>query len=371
MLDRLFEAARTGDRPTWTAGLSTRDPAFARRARVLFENLAGLRLSRLGVRPTGARQALPGSRQALLGPTAQVWQVTVDWALPGEPATAQASLWLTLLPGPGGVRLAGTSDGAGPDTPAEPIWWRDPVTRVDRGAVTLLLGQGQRATTWLALTARSVGAARRELPRPLAARWPDRVVVEVPGDNAGFEAVLGAAPGSYAGTAAVTRAEGPRTDAAVRIVVNPALARRPALERRLTLVHETVHVATRSGSSPAPLWAVEGLAEYVAYAAEPGGRVATERALAGALRRDGLPSQLPADGDFAAGVPGVDVAYAEAWTACRTVADHRSAAALGRFYARLDAGDPVGVAAPDTLGVDEAGLRGWWRTALDQVRTNH
>ena len=275
---------------------------------------------------------------------------------------------MTLLPGADGVRLAGTTDDADPDTPAEPIWWRHPATRVDRGDVTLLLGSGQRATTWTDLTVQSVRAARRRLPTPLSDRWPDRVVVEVPADAASFESVLGAAPGSYAGTAAVTRPEGPRTDSAVRVVVNPALADQSALERRLTLTHEMVHVATRSGSSPAPLWAVEGLAEYVAYRAEPRGRVEAERALAAALRRDGLPSRLPADADLGSGATDVTVAYAEAWLACQTVVDHRSAAALGHFYARLDAGDPVDVAATDTLGVDEAGLRAWWRSALDRVR---
>ena len=149
-------------------------------------------------------------------------------------------------------------------------------------------------------------------------------MVEVPTDAASFESVLGAAPGSYAGTAAVTRPEGPRTDSAVRVVVNPALADQPALERRLTLTHEMVHVATRSGSSPAPLWAVEGLAEYVAYRAEPRGRAEAERALAAALRRDGLPSRLPTDADLGSGATDVTVAYAEAWIACQAVVEHRS-----------------------------------------------
>ena len=317
---------------------------------------------------TGARQNLPASRRTLLGPDARTWQATLDWSLPGETSTAQQTVWLTLLPGPDGVRLAGTTDDADPDTPAEPIWWRHPVTRVDRGGLTLLLGPGQRATTWADLTAHSVREARHRLPTPLSGRWPDRVVVEVPTDAASFESVLGAARGSYAGTAAVTRPEGPRTDSAVRVVVNPALADQPALERRLTLTHEMVHVATRSASSPAPLWAVEGLAEYVAYRTEPRARAATEQALAAALRRDGVPSRLPADSDLGSGATDVTVAYAEAWIVCRAVVEHRSSAALGRFYLRLDAGDPVGAAATATLGVDEAGLRGWWRSDLDRVR---
>ena len=95
-----------------------------------------------------------------------------------------------------------------------------------------------------------------------------------------------------------------------------------------------MHVATRSAGSPAPLWAVEGLAEYVALASHPGER-ADELA---ALRSAPLPSRLPGDSAFTASGKDVTAAYAAAWLACSAVAEHRDRTALGRFYGALDPG---------------------------------
>lgn len=366
-VSRLFDAARAGDRAVWSAGLSTRDPAFAARAEMLFDNLSGLRLQRLAVTLTGARQTLAPQRRTLLGPGAEVRQVRVQWQLPGESAAAEQSVWLTLLATADGTELAGTADDAGPDTPAQPIWWLGPLTRVTRGDVTLLLGAGQPSSRWTDLTADSVQAARRRLPAPLGRHWPGVVVVEVPSTVADFEKVLGASPRAYASTAAVTRPEGPTTEAATRIVVNPASAKESTTERRLTLSHETVHVATRSASSPAPLWAVEGLAEYVAYETQPKATADAKQRLAAALRDHGVPDGLPADAAFGAGANDVTVAYAEAWTVCRLVAREHSRADLGAFYARLDSGASVQDAARDALGTDQKALVRDWRAELRRI----
>lgn len=294
-------------------------------------------------------------------------EATVSWQLPPEADPAEHTVWLTLVPTASGVRLAGTSDGPAQGTQALPLWWLRPVTRVDRGDVTVLLGQGQQSSWWTDLARESAVAATKHLPAALRRRWSGRVVLEVPGTGADFAAVLGAAPQTYAGTAAVTRAAGSSTEAALRVVVNPALLDRPRAERRAALTHETVHVATRSAGSPAPLWAVEGLAEHVALQAWPETRDRSDRALAAVLASRGVPQALPADASFATGGPDVFAAYAEAAFACRVIAEEHSVDALGRFYARLDAGASVAEAAQDTLGVDERELVASWRTALRRL----
>ena len=347
--------------------MSPLDPAFADRAELLFTNLSGLRLSRLAVRLTGARGALTPARRALLGPQAEVREVSVSWQLPAEPDPAEHTVWLTLVPTASGVHLAGTSDGPDPSTQALPLWWLRPVTRDDRDDVTVLLGQGQQSSWWTDLAVDSAAAAAENLPASSRRRWSGHLVLEVPGTGADFAAVLGAAPQTYAGTAAVTRAAGPSTEAALRVVVNPALLDRPRAERRATLTHETVHVATRSAGSPAPLWAVEGLAEYVALRAWPETRDRSDRALAAVLASRGIPEALPADASFAAGSPDGFAAYAEAAFACRVIAEEHSVGALGRFYARLDAGASVAEAAEDTLGVHERDLVASWRAGLDRL----
>ena len=373
-LSRLFEAGRTGDRGGWTAGLSGRDPDFTAEARTLWGNLRQLDLDRLDVRLTGAEKPPSATGSARLGPDARTWQITLSWRLTGESAPAAHDVWVTVAPGPAGLQLAGLDDAppapSGSVHAAEPLWWRHGVTRIDRGDLILLLGAGQAPTRWTELVATSVADARTRLPAPLAHRWPGRIVVEVPGSVEDFATVLGADRSTYAGTAAVTRAEGPNTRAALRIVVNPALAQRPVLERRLTLTHETVHVATDSAQSPAPLWAVEGLAEFVAYRAQPGARRSTRHELGVALAAEGMPTAWPADRAFDAGAGQAAAAYAQAWIACDVIARDHSNAALGDFYGRLDDGDSVATAARRALHTDEATLLAAWRAELGRVRAS-
>jgi hypothetical protein len=359
-IDRLFAAGAVGDRAAWDAGVAASDAASAARNTLLFDNLLTLAPARLHVGLTGVEQQLAAVRQTTLGRDARLAQARVDWRLPGEQADATSLVWLTLVPGPAGDRLAGTEDGPGLDTPAAPLWWLVPTARLTRGDVTVLVGRGQDPGRWLDLAARAAADARAHLPAPLAQRWTGPLVVEVPGTAADLARVLGATSTAYATTAAVTRPEGPTTAAAVRVVVNPATAPESDAELGTTLAHETVHVATRSAVSPAPLWAVEGLAEHVALAAHPDQQGA-ERA---ALGSTGLPTRLPADAAFAAGGADVGAAYARAWLVWEAVAEHRGEDDLGRFYAALDAGEPVSAAARATLGVDEATVVRWWRDAL-------
>ncbi len=87
------------------------------------------------------------------------------------------------------------------------------------------------------------------------------------------------------------------------------------------LRHEIVHVATRSPQSPAPTWAVEGLAEWVAVDPDSGRRSPGVVAVLAAVRRDGPPARLPGEAEFAVGATELNQAYAEAWLACRYIVD--------------------------------------------------
>ena len=355
-VDALLRAGTTGDRAAWNARTSDVDPAFASRSALLFTNLRTLPLERLGIRLTGARAALDAGRRAAVGDDARVLQARLSWRLPHETADATSTVWLTLV-GPGGAaRLAGTGDGDALDAPAQPLWWLGPTTAASRGAATVLAGPGQDAGRWAALAARAATDARAHLPKSLGRRWDERVVVQVPGNEGDFARALGATPSAYASTAAVTRPEGPTTGAAVRVVVNPAAGAGSDDELGLLLTHETVHVATRSAASPAPLWVVEGLAELVALEAHPGQRADELAALRG---HD--PADLPPDRAFAAGGHDVTAAYAQAWLACRAVADRRGAAGLGRLYVALDDGRTLDRAARSSLGVDGSTLARWAR----------
>lgn len=358
-MDAWLSAGTAGDRTSWDARVSTADPSFATRSAMLFANLGALRPDRLHARLTGAVLPLRAARQAALGPDARVLQADLAWRVGGEETDASAMVWLTLVDGPDAARLVSTGDGPTTETPAEPLWWIAPTTRADRGRATVLVGAGQDATRWAALADRAATDVHDLLPAPLGRGWDGRVVVEVPGSRSDVVRVLGGGPAAYAGTAAVTRPEGPTTDAAVRVVVDPAAATGDGLATLLT--HETVHVATRSAGSPAPLWVVEGLAELVALEAHPDQRATEVSVLRAAADDDQDP--LPAEEAFAAGGPGVPAAYARAWLACRAVVERRGADGLGRLYAALDGGEALDRAATSSLGVDAATLTGWAQDA--------
>ena len=118
-------------------------------------------------------------------------------------------------------------------------------------------------------------------------------------------------------------------------------------------------------SRPAPQWAEEGLAEWVALGR---GRRSTKirhvRALLDDVERRGPPLAPPDDEAFAAGAPELNRAYAEAWLVCRYVAERYSAARLGRLYAELDRGRSLDEASRAALGVGADELVAGWRRYL-------
>ena len=72
---------------------------------------------------------------------------------------------------------------------------------------------------------------------------------------------------AYAGIAAVAHQVGEGDRPPLRVVVNPRSRTVVTADQLAEIVrHEFVHLATRSPESPAPLWAVEGLADWVALA---------------------------------------------------------------------------------------------------------
>lgn len=365
---RFLSAARSGDRGAFQASFSTRDPGFGDRARQLFDNLRGLPLTRLEARVEPGQHPLSPARREILGAAAWTEAVTVTWQLYGDVAPAQHQIWLTFVDEGGRVLVAGAIDAPsdGPVRP-EPLWWLGPVTSRQQGMVSTLVGAGQSATTWLTAADRASQAVTRQLPRAAAPNASTNLVVEVPATTADFESVVGAAAGTYAEVAAVTIAEGPTPRSAVRVVVNPAAARRLSAEGvAVTLAHEAVHVRTSSAMSPAPTWAVEGLADYVALKSYPGAAATVAAPLWAEIRRSGPPKALPADQAFAVSAGRLDLAYGQAWSVCRYLAESTSPGQLGRLYRELDQGRTLDQAATSVLGMSASKLTEGWRRWLQQ-----
>ena len=336
---------------------------------MLYDNLSTLPLAELSLAPAPGDRQPQAERQRVLGADAWVQPMVVTWRLAGEDRAARHRVWFSFVPAVGGARWAGTIDGPaiGPPT-QQPSWWLGPVDVQQREAVTVLTGSGQPADRWLRVTRAAAVDVRSDLPAGVAAGWLGAVVVEVPATAADFAAVLGQSADRYAGIAAVAHQAGEGDRPPLRVVVNPRAGDLVTAEQLSEIVrHEIVHVATRSPESPAPLWAVEGLAEWVALRARPGQESFGTADLLAAVRRDGAPPALPADDAFAADGPELDRAYASAWLACRHVAETYSAARLGRLYAELDAGRPLERAATAALGVGAAEVTAGWRADVTRL----
>ena len=359
-------AARSADRAAFDRVVSSRDPSFASRARLLYTNLSTLPLTELQLRPEPGERPLTQARRQLLGPDAWVQPVVVFWRLTGDDDAALHRVWLTFVADGAEARVAGTFDGpVGQPREPQPSWWLGPLTARRQGSATVLAGSGQPVDHWAGLVARAAAAVKRRLPAGVADGWPGQLVVEVPATAGDFAAVLGVPARAYAEIAAVAHQVGVGEGAPLWIVVNPR-ARALVREQQLAeiLRHEITHLATRSPESAAPLWAVEGLAEWIAVGEEPGRSSSGTADLLAAVRRDGPPRSLPANTDFAVGSPNLNRAYAEAWLACSHIAEQYSPARLGRLYAELHRGRSVDEASRAVLGISADELTAGWRRLL-------
>jgi hypothetical protein len=372
-LNALAAAVSAADQPAFSRLVSDRDPTFASRARLLYANLTALPLTELQLRPEPDERPISPSRQRLLGADAWVQPVLVSWRLAEDSDAAQHRVWLTFVPDGDAVRLAGTFDGPVPANPEPtPSWWLGPITVRRQSVVTVLAGAGQPADRWVQLAGRAAAAVRRRLPSGVAEDWSGQVVLEAPATTRDFAAVLGQRADAYRAIAAVAYQVGVGDRPPLRVVVNPQ-ARSQVTQAQLAeiLRHEIVHLATRSPESAAPLWAVEGLAEWVALSGEPGRSSFGTADLLAAVRRDGPPRSLPADADFAVGSPHLNRAYAEAWLVCSDIAEQYSSGRLGRFYAQLDHGRSVDEASRAVLGLGAAELTAGWRRYLVRLARSH
>jgi hypothetical protein len=363
-VDALLASTRTGDRLGFDRLISDRDPTFPDRARLLYANLSTLPLTRLQARVEPTQVRLVGARAQLLGSGAWAQRAVVSWRLAGDDGDVEHQVWLTFVSDGGQVRLAGTVDQPPEVIPEQkPSWWLGPVAAQERGGVTVVVGSGQALDRWAKLAATALDNVRHHLPDGLQLSWSGQVVVEVPATHRDFESVLGEPTGSYGSIAAVTRRVG-TADGATRIVINPEAAQLSSRALQAVLEHEMVHVATRSPDSPAPIWAEEGLAEWVSTQSHPGQLAEGTGDVLTRVRDHGAPRSFPSNRQFKVGEQDLQLAYAEAWLACRHVADRYSETQLGRLYAELDRGRSLDEASRSALKISDAELISSWRADL-------
>ncbi|MFF7943134.1 hypothetical protein ACFZC5_25775 [Nocardia gamkensis] len=128
-----------------------------------------------------------------------------------------------------------------------------------------------------------------------------------------------------------------------RVVFGPDTGRRLDPEGMATLLrHELTHIAARADTvDGAPLWMLEGFADYTAHHGE-GQRFADIAPTLTAHAHAGrIPAELPADAEFSG--PDAAFTYEKAWSICAFVAEKYDRPHLVQLYHRIAAGkqDPT------------------------------
>lgn len=328
-------------------------PAGDESATTLLGSLAG-NVGLIGVRDLALRYIDAGDMPAADGS----WSVLADltWRIERfDPGTSRVEVEVGLRRD--GNRLAVTGFIGG----RVPLWLRGPA-RVDRRAGTLVITGGRPSAPYSSLAERALPQVRRVLSNVRGG-----LVVEVPQNSAELDSLLGVPEGTYQGVAAVTASVDGSTEGTspVHVFVNPDemddLRRTGA---QVVMTHEAVHALTAAPTSQAPVWLVEGFADFVALRDVDLPVTRTAAQVIARVRRDGVPARLPGAADFDLTAPHLGAAYEAAWLACVSLADLAGEAALVEVYRTVSAGAAVDDALRRSAGVDQASLTQRWRSVL-------
>lgn len=176
---------------------------------------------------------------------------------------------------------------------SQPVWLLEPVRRAraeDRMLLVAAEGVDAAATARWAEAARAATITLASVDLgPAAAGWDGRLVVALPSGLLTFAGASGLPSELAATTAAATVVP---SDSSGALVLGNLSASASLDQAGLTalLVHEGVHAAMRSPLLQAPGWAVEGIAESAAQAADAATRASNTALLHGAPRPTALPS---------------------------------------------------------------------------------
>lgn len=336
-------------------------PGQARALGLMRSNARALGLTQVSFRYV-LGGGVPSAEEVLrYGEKAWVGRVESSFAVGGfDRRPARMELDFVFVPGKddGPARIAGLS---ATGSERRPLWLTGPLRVVRRGE-TLVMVSGNDAGRFPELATSAVRQVRRVL-----GSWEGPLVVEVPTDEAGLNAAVGASQGQYANIAAVTTTvDGSLVpDAPVHVFINPSVF--GALKERgaqVVMTHEATHVATRATFASMPHWLLEGFADYVAltHSGVPvevaAGQILPE------LRKHGLPTRLPTSADLDPTANRLGASYEEAWLACRFLASRFGEEKLIAFYRAVDGGRSVGEAFGSVLGTNQREFVKAWRQDL-------
>ncbi len=360
LLDARLAALRERDRGGFAATVADPASAGGRHQLDAFDAMVMLPLTGLRYDDVEVRAQPAAASQGSAPQPSWTVEATLGYLLSGfDTAADRVGTTLTVAQGASGWRVVDAEDGS-----VQP--WDLPGMRARRGRASLVIGNVPEATlaAYAALADDAVRSVHAAWPRP----WAARVVVVAPGSVEQFARLAGVVDAAQ--VAAVT--DGPLDARGLatgdRVVVNPEVFEGlTAQGRAVVLTHEGAHVAVRASlpQGRAPMWLVEGFAEYVGYLVStlPRTRLAAE--LLTSVRDGTGPNRLPGAGDMDPAGSTIAPAYLQAWLAVAVLADRYGRPALLRFYADA-AADGTG-AAFAVLGTTEADFTRAWLDELDRL----
>ncbi|TCC66434.1 hypothetical protein E0H73_06020 [Kribbella pittospori] len=338
VLARRSAAVLKGDVKGFLAAVDPKQPQLVARQRTLFTNLRQFAFTSLTYFVGDERPA--PAQIAQYGPTTFSTRVMMRYQLTGLDAKpVQTDVGYTFVRR--GTAWVLVTDNAidetlSPDGHRQP-WDFGPVAVVHRGKVVVVVDRGEKALGDKIAKASqgAVDGVRRHWPRP----WNGAVMVVAMSEPQVLSILWtsGAGRGWTVAAKAVSLYDGDpwtqRQTAPVssRIVVNPAV--RKQLDQDL-LVHEMTHVATLRLGTRAPLWLVEGIAEYVRAASIEDDPKWTVDPYRKTVRTKYLPSMkvLPGQAEFNA---DGDRAYGQSWWITSYLEDRLGEKKLAALYTDL------------------------------------
>lgn len=249
-----------------------------------------------------------------------------------------------------------TGFGGGDD--AMPLWLSGPV-QVRRTPETLVLTAGSAdADHFGAMATKAVQVVDRVFPD-----WRGPLVVEVPENEAGLDALMGQPAGTESGAAAVTAPVG---GGPVHVLVNPDVF--GSLENRgaqVVLSHEATHAATNAvGNASRPPWLTEGFADYVALRDVRLPLSTTAGQILASVRKQGPPDHLPGPAEFNSKSDTFGMEYESAWFANRLLAQLGGEDKLVQLYDRAGNTLDLDGAMRRIFGFGLADFTKQWQAAL-------
>ncbi|NEA32799.1 hypothetical protein [Streptomyces sp. SID13031] len=331
-------AVLKGDVKAFIASVDPQQPKLVAKQRVLFANLRQFQFSTL--RYFVADERLAPNLVEKYGNTAFSTRVMMRYQLAGlDPGPVQTDLGYTFVVRAGRWILVADDaiDQTLSDDGHRQPWDFQPITVIRRGKIVVVVDKSEAALgkKIAGVSKTAISAVHRHWPRPwngavMVVAMPEPRVMSLlwtTGTGTGWT-IAAKAVTLYDGEPLSVKAAAP---VGSRIVINPAV--RKSLDEDL-LVHEMTHVATVPIGVHAPVWLVEGIAEYVRCRSIEDDPHWTVDPYRKTVRTKYLPSMkvLPGETQFDA---SGDRSYGQAWWVTEYLVSTKGEKGMAALYTDL------------------------------------